>query len=102
MAHLHDSMIEPQIEGLFDTLGSKFSLCTVAAGRARDINAYFGQLGGGVGTMIPPQVNSVARKPLSIAFEELAAGSVVPIAKSELEEPEADAEAGSEEEAAAS
>ncbi len=90
MADQHDSMIHPEIEGLVDKLNSKFSLCTVAAGRAREINAYYGLLGDGVGTMVPPQVNTVARKPLSIAFEEIAAEKIIPVQKSE--EPVADAD----------
>ena len=48
------------------------------------------QLGDGLGTVVPPQVTSVARKPLSIAFEEVAAGKIIPIEP----EPVADDEAG--------
>ena len=47
--------------------------------RARQINSYFGQLGEGLGSNVPPQVTSVARKPLSIAFEEIAADKIVPV-----------------------
>ena len=79
MADTYDTMMSPQVEGLMDRAGSKFSLCTVAATRARQINAYFGQLGEGLGAMVPPQVTSVARKPLSIAFEEIAADKIVPV-----------------------
>ncbi len=39
--------------------------------RARQINTYYGQLGDGIGQVVPPQVTSTARKPLSIAFEEI-------------------------------
>jgi DNA-directed RNA polymerase subunit omega len=45
--------------------------------RARQINAYFNQLGEGLGSIVPPQVTSVARKPLSIAFEEIAGDKIV-------------------------
>jgi len=79
MADTYDTMMSPQVEGLMEIAGSKFGLCTVAATRARQINAYFGQLGEGLGSMIPPQVTSVARKPLSIAFEEIAAHKIVPV-----------------------
>jgi DNA-directed RNA polymerase subunit omega len=72
MALDHDTMINPPIEQLLDTVDSKFTLVTLAARRARNINSYFNQLGDGLGHMIPPQVSSVARKPLSIAFEEIA------------------------------
>ena len=44
---------------------------------ARNINAYFNQLGDGLGQMVPPQVSSVSRKPLSIGFEEIAADKIV-------------------------
>jgi DNA-directed RNA polymerase subunit omega len=74
-----DTMIHPPIEDLLGRTDSKFGLVTLAARRARDINAYFGQLGDGLGSSIPPQVTSVARKPLSIAFEEIAVDKIVPI-----------------------
>lgn len=79
MAELYNTMTSPKIEGLLDRAGSKFSLCTFASTRAREINSYFGQLGDGLGNKIPPQVTSVARKPLSIAFEEIAADKIVPV-----------------------
>ena len=72
-----DTMMNPQIEELLDRVDSKFSLVTLAARRARQINSYFNQLGDGLGHMVPPQVSSVARKPLSIAFEEIAADKIV-------------------------
>jgi DNA-directed RNA polymerase subunit omega len=75
----HDTMMNPAIETLLDAADSKFRLVTLGAKRARQINSYFGQLGEGLGAIIPPQVTSVARKPLSIAFEEVAAGKIIPI-----------------------
>ena len=36
--------------------------------RAREINDYYNQLGEGLGKIVPPQVTSVSRKPLSIAL----------------------------------
>jgi DNA-directed RNA polymerase subunit omega len=77
MARAHDTMMNPAIEDLLDTVDSKFSLVTLAARRARQINSYFNQLGDGLGHMVPPQVSSVARKPLSIGFEEIAAHKIV-------------------------
>ncbi len=79
MAELYDTMMTPQVEGLMDKAGSKFALCTLASTRAREINAYFNTLGQGIGAMVPPQVTSVARKSLSIAFEEIAAEKIVPV-----------------------
>jgi len=86
------SMIYPPIEELLDTVESKFSLVTLAARRARQINSYFNQLGDGLGHMVPPQVSSVARKPLSIGFEEIAAHKIV-----RVELPAADDEAATDE-----
>lgn len=77
MALDHDTMINPPIESLLGTVDSKFTLVTLAARRARNINSYFNQLGDGLGHMIPPQVSSVARKPLSIAFEEISEHKIV-------------------------
>lgn len=90
-----DTMISPPIEELLGKVDSKFSLVTLAARRARQVNAYFNQLGEGLGSAIPPQVASTARKPLSIAFEEIGADKIV-------SEPfDADAIAAAEEAAAA-
>ena len=76
MAYTSDTMTNPPIEELLDRTESKFQLVTLAARRAREINDYVNQLGGGIGAAIPPQVASTARKPLSIAFEEIAADKI--------------------------
>src|SRR5215204_940105 len=76
MERAHDTMMNPPIEELLERVDSKFGLVTLAARRARNINAYFNQLGEGLGHMVPPQVSSVARKPLSIGFEEIAADKI--------------------------
>ena len=89
MARAHDSMIYPPIEDLLDKVDSKFSLVTLAARRARQINSYFAHLGEAGSKVVPPQVSSVARKPLSIGFEEIAADKIVPVPPAEV--PEADA-----------
>jgi DNA-directed RNA polymerase subunit omega len=70
------TMIYPPIESLLDRVDSKFSLVTLAAKRGRQINSYFSQLGEGLGSIVPPQVASVSRKPLSIALEEIAADKI--------------------------
>jgi len=79
MASRQDTMMSPSIEVLLDRAGSKFSLVTLSSTRARQINAYFNQLGEGLGAIVPPQVTSVARKPLSIAFEEISSDKIVPV-----------------------
>ncbi|MTA93790.1 MAG: DNA-directed RNA polymerase subunit omega [Actinobacteria bacterium] len=84
-------MIYPHIETLLDRVDSKFSLVTLGSYRARQINSYFNQLGEGLGHMVPPQVSSVARKPLSIAFEEIAADKIVKVERLPYDEMEAEA-----------
>ena len=86
-----DTMINPQIEELLDRVDSKFSLVTLAARRARQINSYFNQLGDGLGHMVPPQVSSVSRKPLSIAFEEIAVDKIKQVEMAVPAEAEAEA-----------
>lgn len=86
--------MSPAIEELLDHVDSKFTLVTLAAKRGRQINSYFNQLGEGLGTLVPPQVASTARKPLSIAFEEVAVGKIT------FERPEPGEEGTAEGEAA--
>lgn len=70
--------MEPSLEELLvKTEGGKFELAILAARRARQINAYYNQLGEGLGKLMPPQVTSMG-KPLTIAFEEIAADKMVP------------------------
>ncbi|MCB0976350.1 MAG: DNA-directed RNA polymerase subunit omega [Acidimicrobiales bacterium] len=96
MTWQHDTMMNPPIEELLDRAQSKFRLVTLGSTRAREINAYFGQLDDGLGQLVPPQVTSTARKPLSIAFEEIAADKIEgvdidPEAKAAEAQAEADA-----------
>ena len=91
MSGRHDTMMNPRIENLLGAAGSKFRLVTLGAKRARQINSYFGQLGEGLGAIVPPQVTSVARKPLSIAFEEVAAGKIVAVDLPDPDDEAADA-----------
>ena len=71
-----DTMINPGFEDLLSKVDSKFTLVSLAAMRSRQINSYYNQLDGGIGSVVPPQVASVARKPLSIAFEEIDADKI--------------------------
>lgn len=87
------TMIEPQVEGLLGITDSKFRLVTLGAKRARQINSYFGQLGEGLGSSVPPQVTSTARKPLTIAFQEIAAHKIEPVERDLEAEAEAQAAA---------
>lgn len=85
-----DTMMNPPIEALMDRTASKFALVTLSARRAREINSYFNQLGEGLGSMVPPQVSSTSRKPLSISFEEIAADKIKSVPMAVYEELEAD------------
>ncbi|MFM8867809.1 MAG: DNA-directed RNA polymerase subunit omega [Ilumatobacteraceae bacterium] len=95
-----DVMMSPPIEELMDRTQSKFALVTLSARRAREINSYFNQLGEGLGTMVPPQVSSVSRKPLSISFEEIAADKIKSVEMKVYDEFAAEADAALLDEAA--
>ena len=81
-----NTMIYPPIEDLLSKVDSKFSLVSLAAKRGRQINSYFSQLGEGLGAIVPPQVASVSRKPLTIALEEIAADKIRFMRPEEVEE----------------
>ena len=77
MAKGRMTLMDPPIEDLLDKVDSKFTLVALGSARARQVNAYYNSLGEGLGRVVPPQVTSVSGKPLSIAFEEVAAGKAV-------------------------
>jgi DNA-directed RNA polymerase subunit omega len=93
MAERRASLMEPRTESLLDRVDSKFTLVTLAAMRAREINDYYNQLGEGLGKIVPPQVTSVSRKPLSISLEEIEAGKIRAVPKPPDEDAESEAEA---------
>ena len=76
MATKRMTLMDPPVEELLDKVDSKFTLVTLGAKRAREINAYYQGLGEMLGRVVPPQVTSVSGKPLSIAFEEVAHAKV--------------------------
>lgn len=82
------SLMDPGMEKLLENAGSKFTLVTLAAKRAREINDYYNQLGEGLGRIVPPQVTSVSRKPLSIALEEISNGDIIamPLEEEDIQE----------------
>ena len=83
-----NSMINPPVEELLERVDeSKFRLVSLSAMRARQINSYYGQLGEGLGRMIPPQVSSTARKPLSIALQEIDQRKIVAVTIQDPPEP---------------
>ena len=87
LSQVHDTMMNPRIE-------------TCSAGRLQ-VHAWSPWLACGParstptsassatasGPIVPPQVTSVARKPLSIAFEEIAADKIVAVDVPDVDEP---------------
>ncbi len=86
MAQRDQNMMFPRIEELLDKVDSKFTLVALAAKRGRQVNSYYNQLGEGLGSIVPPQVTSVSRKPLSIALEEIAASKITFVRPEDVEE----------------
>jgi DNA-directed RNA polymerase subunit omega len=66
-----------------DKVDSKFHLVHLAAKRAREINAYYAQLGEGLGQQVPPLVSTESNKPLSIALEEISQSKIEGVEPSE-------------------
>ena len=77
--------MDPKMEDLLTKVDSKFTLVTLASMRAREINDYYNQLGEGLGKIVPPQIDSVSHKPLTISLEEIEAGKIEAIARPEEE-----------------
>lgn len=71
-------MSDVNLDQLIENGGGRFSAVVLSARRARQINAYFNQLGEGIGAYVPPQVHSLSRQPVTIAFEEILAEDVRP------------------------
>jgi DNA-directed RNA polymerase subunit omega len=70
-----EGIISPPIDELLEATDSKYSLVIYAAKRARQINAYYSQLGEGLLEYVGPLVDThVHEKPLSIALREINAG----------------------------
>ena len=70
-----DGITNPPIDQLLEKAGSKYSLVLYAAKRARQINAYYSQLGEGLLDYVGPLVDTrVHDKPLSIALREINEG----------------------------
>ena len=84
-------MMSPELEELLSKVDSKFSLVTLAARRARDLQQYYAKMGSLSSKVVPPQVASL-RKPLSMSFEEIAVDKIVRVSAEEMQE-RAEAEA---------
>ena len=73
-----EGITNPPIDELLDRTQSKYALVIIAAKRARQINAYYSQLGEGLLEYVGPLVEThVQEKPLSVALREINAGMLV-------------------------
>jgi DNA-directed RNA polymerase subunit omega len=67
-----EGITNPPIDELLTKTDSKYKLVLYAAKRARQINAYYSQLGEGLLEYVGPLVDThVQEKPLSIALREV-------------------------------
>lgn len=70
-----EGITNPPIDDLLEKTDSKYKLVLVSAKRARQINAYYSQLGEGLLEYVGPLVETqVQEKPLSIALRETREG----------------------------
>ena len=70
-----EGITNPPIDDLLEAADSKYALVIYAAKRARQINAYYSQLGEGLLEYVGPLVDThVQEKPLSVALREIDAG----------------------------
>ncbi len=67
-----EGITNPPIDDLLTKTDSKYQLVLYGAKRARQINAYYSQLGEGLHEYVGPLVEThVHEKPLSIALREI-------------------------------
>ena len=67
-----EGITNPPIDDLLTAADSKYALVIFAAKRARQINAYYSQLGEGLLEYVGPLVEThVQEKPLSVALREI-------------------------------
>ncbi len=72
-----EGITNPPIDELLAVADSKYAFVIYAAKRARQINAYYSQLGEGLLEYVGPLVESAAQeKPLSIALREINEGKL--------------------------
>jgi DNA-directed RNA polymerase subunit omega len=70
-----EGVTNPSIDDLLTKTDSKYKLVLYSAKRARQINAYYSQLGEGLLEYVGPLVEThVHEKPLSIALREIDEG----------------------------
>jgi DNA-directed RNA polymerase subunit omega len=74
------SIVTPEIDGLLQQVDSKFTLCTLAAKRSRQINDMIhGVRDQALSAMATSEIAKLtSAKPLSLAMDEVASGDVLP------------------------
>lgn len=70
------SMIHPKIEDLLEHSENRFTLALEASKRARQITNFQKRLGEGFGGVAPMRLEDISKKPLTVAFEEIANGKI--------------------------
>jgi len=72
-----EGITHPPVDDLLEQVDSKYRLVLFAAKRARQINAYYAQLGEGLLESVGPLVETQPQeKPLSIALREIQAAQL--------------------------
>jgi DNA-directed RNA polymerase subunit omega len=67
-----EGIINPPIDELLEVADTRYRLVIIAAKRARQINAYYSQLGEGLLEYVGPLVETRSQeKPLSISLREI-------------------------------
>ena len=80
-----EGITHPSIDSLLEKTDSKYSLVIYASKRARQINAYYSQLGEGLREYVGPLVEThLQEKSISIALREIDAGL---LSSEPIEEP---------------
>lgn len=71
-----ETMISPKLEGLLGYAENRYVLVIKAAKRARQIITFQKRLGEGIGGVAPMKLEDISKKPLTVAFEEIAEGKI--------------------------
>jgi DNA-directed RNA polymerase subunit omega len=86
MVNKGQTLMNPRLENLLTKVASKFTLVSLAAIRAREINDYYNHLGSELGKIVPPQVESVSHKSLTIALEEIESEKIEAVVRPKVAE----------------
>jgi len=84
------SVVQPEIDVVLSKVDSKFTLCTLSAKRARQINDMIhGARDQALNVMAYSEISKLqSAKPLSLSMEEIAKGDVAAVAPDEFDTEE--------------